>query len=160
MDNNTYKTIAEEKIASFDHACTSDHIRMLKIMHSYIPEHFRRHLIIYIKYLELQQVFSDTPNIPESAEIFETSDTFESTEKSPVSSLIRQLLPFCSLQEKQQFQNIENMINSFEQLKNMMEMFEMMKDMFGDGEGGFNPEMLAGMMNGMDGFDFSDMFKT
>lgn len=154
MDNNTYKTIAEEKIASFDHACTSNHIRMLKIMHSYIPEHFRRHLIIYIKYLELQQVFSGTPPIPKTAE------TFETAEESQVSSMIRQLLPFCNLREKQQFQNIENMINSFEQMKNMMEMFEMMKDMFGDGEGGFNPEMLAGMMNGMDGFDFSDMFKT
>ncbi len=165
MDNNTYKHIADEKIASFDCTYTSNHIRMLKILLQYVPQHFRRHLIIYIKFMELQQAFTSHENIQQyytchSAE----SETSTSSETPVFTSLIRELLPYCSLSEEQQFKNIENMLNSFEQMKSMMEMMEMMKDMkdmFGDGEGGFDPEMLSGMMGSMgmtEGMDIANFF--
>ena len=161
MDNKTYKNIADEKIASFDCTYTSNHIRMLKIILHYIPWNLQKNIIFYIKFLELQQVLT-TPfrNFPpcNPKQASENSDT------SGFSSLIHELLPYCNPREEQQFRNFENIFNSFEQMKNMMDMLEMikdMKDMFGDAEGGLDPEMLAGMMNGMgsmDGFDFSDFF--
>lgn len=156
MDNNTYKNIADEKIASFDNTYTSNHIRMLKILLQYLPVNYRRHLIIYIKFMELQHAFSTMPH-------FSYPIAVPGEETPDYSSIIQQLLPFCSPNEKQQFENISNLLNSFEQMKNMMDMFEMMKDMtdmFGDGEGGLNPEMLAGMMGGMEGFDFGKMFEN
>ena len=161
MDNDTEKTNGYNKIAAFDCTYTSNHIRMLKIILYYIPENYRRYLIIYIKYLELQQAFSASPTLSADTVSCAAEYTDHFQKSFDFSSLIHELMPFCNSREKQQFQNMENMLNSFEQLKSMMEMFEMMKDMkdmFGDGEGGFDPEMLAGMMGGMDGFDFTNMF--
>ena len=165
MDNETYKNIADEKIASFDCTYTSNHIRMLKILLHYVPKNFRKNLIIYIKFMELQQAFSSNGSLPkyninQAAE----NSTDSAPDPSDFTSLIRELLPFCSSREEQQFRNMENMLNNFEQMKNMMEMFEMMKDMkdmFGDGEGGFDPEMFSGMMGTMgmmDGMDIANFF--
>jgi len=164
MDNNTYKHTADEKIASFDCTYTSNHIRMLKILLQYVPNHFRRHLIIYIRFMELQQAFSSRENISLSG-ICHCAENDSSDSPSPdFTSLIRELLPYCSPNEEQHFRNIENMMNSFEQMKNMMEMMEMvkdMKDMFGDGEGGFDPAMFSDMMSSMgtmDGMDIANFF--
>ena len=161
MDNDTCKTNADEKITSFDCTYTSNHIRMLKILLHYIPTKFKKYLVIYIKYLELQQAFTHSPDLSSNAATHAAENSAFSPEAFEFSTLIHELMPFCNSREKQQFLNIENMLNSFEQMKNMMEMVEMMKDMkdmFGGGEGGFDPEMLAGMMGGMDGFNFTDIF--
>lgn len=189
MDNNSYKDMANSKIASFDHIYSTDHIRMLKIFLHYIPKALRKNLSVYIKFMELQHALSCPQHFPErNSDSFSASETVTAenslddhlqggTAKSagvPFSgasgtysndtlaftTLIHELLPFCNPREKQQFQNMENMMNSFEQMKNVMEMMEMMKDMkdmFGDSDGGFTPDMLAGMM-GMDGVDFGSMF--
>lgn len=164
MENQNYKNLADEKIASFDCTYTSNHIRMLKILLQYIPKQFRKHLIIYIKFLELQQAFTSRSTPP----LFDTCQCAEcdnfSSETCDFTSLIRELLPYCTSREEQQFKQIENMMNQFEQLKNMMEMMEMvkdMKDMFGDGSGGFDPEMFSGMMDTMgmmDGMDIANFF--
>lgn len=183
MDDNLKKDMTNSKIASFDQAYCTDHIRMLKICSHYIPESYRRNLCVYIKFMELQHtlkyphslsdpycyassktaetVHAETNHAKNSSHGDRDGFSGESTDNTnSVSNLIHELLPFCNPREKQQFQNIENMMSSIEQMKNMMEMMEMMKDMkdmFG-GEGGFSPDMLAGMM-GMDGFDFSNMFE-
>ena len=126
----------EDKISYFDQHFCSNHIRMLKIFLHYVPEAHRKMLSIYIKFLELQHAM----NHPFHFRQMKTCD---------FSSLIQELIPFCTPKERQQFQSMENMFSSFEQMKNMMEMMDMMKDMFGDEEGGFDPEMLSGMMEFM-----------
>lgn len=161
MDNNNYREDADNKIAAFDQEFSSDHIRMLKIFLHYIPKAFRKNLTVYIKFLELQKtLYYSLEEFRQAAFKAASASNGEHSlhsEPSDFSSLIHELLPFCSPREKQQFQNMENMVNSFEQIKNMMEMMEMMKDMTGDGTGGFDPSMMAGMM-GMNGFDFTSMF--
>lgn len=178
MSDNMHENSAEKKISLFDQTFCSDHIRMLKIILHYIPESYRKNLTVYIKFMELQQVLHSPCRLPrcgesdcracdsaenntspssscDAAEPCDTDSPF-----AGLSAMIHELLPYCSLRERQQITGIENMLNTFDQMKSMMEMAEMfkdMKDMFGsaDGsEGGLNPEMLAGMM-GMDGFDFS-----
>ena len=169
MDNNSYFDTANKKIASFDRTYSNDHIRMLKILLHYIPASFRKNLSIYIKFMELQQALTSPLSFPElSSEAFvsetetihtATYDTVDIT-KADKSKLIRELLPFCTPKEKQQFQNMEKILNQFEQMKNMLEMMEMikeMKEMFGDseeGNGSFDPSMLAGMIGGMNGGGF------
>ncbi len=172
MELHSNPDTTNEKIASFDCTYTSNHIRMLKILLYYIPKNFKKHLAFYIKFLELQQVLS-APSV-KSPSLFmqqafhsEQSETsFEETDPyNRISAMIEELLPFCTVSESEKFRSIGQFVSSFEQIKNMMEMFEMMKDMkdmFGDGEGGFDPDMFSGMMNGMmggmDGFNFSDIF--
>lgn len=133
MDINVSEQNSNEKIAYFDHTFCNNHIRMMKIFLHYIPDTYRKLLIIYIKFLELQQALKHTTNFT----------------KTPSSSVIQEIMPFCTDHERDQLQNIENMMNNLEQMKNMMEMMDMMKDMFGNEEGGFDPEMLAGMMDFM-----------
>ena len=164
MENQNYKNIADEKIASFDCTYTSNHIRMLKILLQYIPKQFQKYLIIYIKFLELQQAFTSRSTPP----LFNTCQSAEydnsSSESIDFTSLIQELLPYCNSREAQKFRQIENIMNQFEQMKNMMEMMEMIKDMkemFGGDEGGMDPEMLSGMfgsMGMMDGMDIANFF--
>ena len=99
----------------------------------YIPDAYRKLLIIYIKFLELQKVMRQPLPI----------------DHTPSGSVIQEILPFCSASERERLQNMENMVDSFEQMKNMMEMLDMMKDMFGNEDGGFDPEILSGMMDFM-----------
>ena len=136
MDLNQTVPDCNDKISYFDQLFCSDHIRMLKIFLHYVPASYRKMLTVYIKFLELQQVMHHPCR-------------HISSHSQDVSSLIRELLPFCTPDQRQQFQNMESMFSNFEQIKSMMEMMDMMKDMFGDEEGGFNPEMLAGMMDFM-----------
>ena len=151
MDNNPQANMDDDKIACFDRVFCSNHIRMLKILLHYIPGVFRRQLTVYIKFLELQQVLSHPCEFPPSDfRSFETDQT-DCSESSTVdfSAMIGELLPFCDSGERIRFQNMENMFRSFEQMKNMMEMVQMMqemKEMFGGEDGGFNPDILAGMM--------------
>ena len=168
MENQNHKNIADEKIASFDCTYTSNHIRMLKILLQYIPKQFQKHLIIYIKFLELQHVFTSrsTPPRFNTCECAECNNS--SSESSDFTSMIHELLPYCNSREEQQFKQIENMMNQFEQMKSMMEMLEMIKDMkemFGGDEGGMDPEMLSGMLGSMgmpagmmDGMDIANFF--
>ena len=149
--------VSEEKIASFDTAYTSDHIRMLKILTHYLPGRYCRYLVIYIKLLELQQILS-------SAKPFHIADIGQSMQDlhsfkdpSKLTALLQELAPYCSHSERQTFEQIANLLNTFEQLKNMMDMFEMMdgfKDMFQSEDGSFDPEMFAGMMGNMTDFSF------
>ena len=168
MENQNYKNIADEKIASFDCTFTSNHIRMLKILLQYIPKQFQKHLIIYIKFLELQQAFTSRSTPP----LFNTCQSAEyansSSESIDLTSLIQELIPYCNSREEQKFRQIENMMNQFEQIKNMMEMMEMIKDMkemFGGEDGSIDAEMLAGMLGSMgmptgmmDGMDIANFF--
>lgn len=168
MENQDYKNIADEKIASFDCTYTSNHIRMLKILLQYIPKQFQKHLIIYIKFMELQHAFTSrgTPQLLNTCHSAEYDSS--SSQSIDFTSLIHELLPYCSSQEERQFRQIENMMNQLEQLKNMMEMMEMIKDMkemFGGEEGGMDPEMLSGMLGSigmptgmMDGMDIANFF--
>lgn len=160
MDNNAQTNMADNKITCFDKASSSNHIQMLKILLHYIPETFRKHLSVYIKFLELQQVMFHPFHYPPSE--FRSSSATSSLEyqepfEADFSAMISELLPFCNAQERSQFQNLGNMLRNFEQMKNMMEMMQMineMKDMFGTEENGFTPDMLAGMM-GMSGPDLA-----
>jgi len=164
MENQNYKNIADEKIASFDCTYTSNHIRMLKILLQYIPKQFQKHLIIYIKFMELQQAFTSRSTPP----LFNTCQSADydnsSSETCDFTTLIRELLPYCTSREEQQIRQIENMMNQFEQMKNMMEMMEMVKDMremFGGDEGDMDPEMLSGMLGSMGmmgGMDIANFF--
>jgi len=138
MEENLYEDMAHDKIASFDHTYSTDHIRMLKICLHYIPASYRKNLSIYIKFMELQHTLSHAENTPSPKSHWDEAETIhaEHSDKDPEDTqpftrLLRELLPFCNPREKQQFQNMENMMTSMDQLKSMMEMMEMMKDMEG-----------------------------
>ena len=149
--------VSEEKIASFDSTYTSDHIRMLKILTHYLPVRYCRYLVIYIKFLELQQILS-SPRPLHIADIGQSiQDLHIFKDPSQLTALLQELTPYCTHSERQTFEQMAGFLNTFEQLKNMMDMFEMMdgfKDMFQNEDGTFDPEMLAGMMGNMTDFSF------
>lgn len=150
-ENQANNNISEEKIASFDSAYTSNHIKMLKILAHYLPHGYGKYLAVYIKYLELQRILSAKDFLC-AASIRPAPQDTSSQDFSVFLHLIEELLPYCTCSEKQFFEQLEGMLHNFDQIKNMMSMFEMMnefKDMFQDEDGGFDPQMLAGMMGGM-----------
>jgi len=167
MDEKNHNPMTNSKIASYDNINCTNYIRMLKICSYYVPAAYQKMLNVYIKFMELRYVWNTPSPAINTNAAFRTAenvheDGSDNNHAQAFSAMIHELLPYCSPQEKQKFQNIENMLNSFEQMKNMMEMMEMMKDMkdmFGGEEGGFTPDILAGMM-GMDGFDINNMFQN
>ncbi|MBQ9142521.1 MAG: hypothetical protein IJX63_12165, partial [Lachnospiraceae bacterium] len=74
-------------------------------------------------------------------------------------SIYDELLLYCDSQQKQQFTQMRNMFQTLQNLQGMMTMMETMKELFpegmgsGDGQGGFNPEMLAAMSSMFGGGD-------
>ncbi len=86
-----------------------------------------------------------------SANIFEKMPDFD--------RLCEELFPYCEPHEKQQFTQLRNTFQTLQNLQNMMEMMETLKDLFpegmgsGDGQGGFNPEILAAMSSMFSGGD-------
>lgn len=132
----------QQKISAFDHLYTSNHIRILKIVSGYLNSSARNSLAVYIKFLELQYVFSLTENV--LPPVSPLCNDFN------VVSLCEEIIPFCNLQEQGKLQNLINLYQNLENIQEMMQMMEMVKDIM--------PEGFQNGASGMDLSQFSEIF--
>ncbi len=159
----------QDGIAIFDTLFTNNRICMMKIILPFLPTSFQKSIAVYIKYLELQYTLQYFTRHPQGLSAGQNNSANESFDSD---AMWDNLLPYCSPAEKQNIQQMRNMIQTFHNMKDMMEMFEMMKELFPDGFGspegmnfppgfgspegmsfppGFSPELLA---------QFSTLFNT
>lgn len=134
-----------DRVLAFDTLFTNNHIKMLKIVMPFFDASMQHYLAVYIKYLELQYTLSYTGNyhFPPSCGSFD------------VPSLLHDITPYCSSEEKSKVKQMEQLFSAMENYQNIMEMMAMMKEMFPEGDtGGINPDMLSGLFNG----ENSEMF--
>lgn len=128
-----------DRVLAFDTLFTNNHIKMLKIVMPFFDASMQHYLAVYIKYLELQYTLSYTGNyhFPSSCG------------SSDVHTLLRDITPYCSSQEKSKVKQAEQLLSAMENYQNMMEMMAMMKEIFPESDsGGINSDMLSGLFNG------------
>lgn len=122
----------QDNIAIFDTIFTNNRICMMKIVLPFLPPSFQKSIAVYIKYLELQytmQYFSKHP-----LGIFPTQNGADSSSPDP-DAIWENILPYCTPAEKENVNQMRNMVQTFKNLKDMMEMMETMKELFPDGFG-------------------------
>lgn len=152
--------IKQDSITAFDTCFTNNHIRMLKVLLPFLNSPLQQNLAVYIKFQELQYVFH---SFKESQSGYNRSFQSKSTHTDFDFNIVcNELLPYCNSQEKRQFTQIRNLIQTMHNLQDMMNMMETMKELFPEGtngESGFNPEILSGLGNMFGGgnMDFSQM---
>lgn len=140
--------IRQSSVAIFDEQFTNNHIRKLKVLLRLLEPPMQKSIAVYIKFMELQYTLQHPcPSQP-----------------VPFDNLCDELIPYCTAQEKQQFTQFRNLQQTMQNLQNMMEMLETMKELFpegmgfGDGSGGFSPEMFSAMSSMFGGnMDFGAM---
>lgn len=127
------QNLATDKVLAFDTIFTTNHIKMLKILVSFLPPSLQKMLAVYIKFLELQLVLT----------YFDThSSPFRNHAKHigeiDLNALCNEIIPYCSHDERKkidQFRQMHQMMDSFQQISQTM---EMMKELFPDGIPGFD----------------------
>ena len=150
--------IRQGSVAAFDAQFTNNQICKLKVLIRFLDPSMQRSIAVCIKFMELQytlqlsrhpvhRVKSTLPGAVNEESDFDFDKVCD------------ELLPYCDAREKQQFTQIRNMFQTMHSMQGMMEMMESMKELFpegmgsGDGQGGFNPEMLAAMSSMFGGGD-------
>lgn len=141
-----------DRVLAFDTLFTTNHIRMLKIVMPFFDTSMQRHIAVYIKYLELQYTLSyfNKYNLPTFSGSFDAH------------TLFADILPYCSPEDQPKIRQMENLFSTLENYQNMMEMMTMMKEMFPEGEGSPNVDMLSGLFGGDTSgiFDMFQMFQN
>ena len=135
---------SQEKVIAFDTLFTNNHIRMLKILLTYVEPSRQSALAVYIKVLELQYTLSFYTRHPTAL----LSD-FPHEES-------------CNTSKQEKVNRAKNMVQNFTNMQEMMQMIQMMKEIFPEGAG--NGENMGDILSGLSGmpgmpdlsgFDFS-----
>lgn len=155
------QNLATDKVLAFDTIFTTNHIKMLKVLVSYLNPSLQKMLAVYIKFSELQFTLTYFDNHPSPYPQPDCSsgnnlsnilgsfgglgnilDRFgvigESIGSIDLNTLCSEILPYCTSEERkkvEQFHQILQMIANFQQINQTM---EMMKDLFPDGVPGFD----------------------
>lgn len=130
-----------DRVTAFDTLFTTNHIQMLKLLLSYLEPSVQGKLAVYIKFMELQYTLSFFQNHPYA------SMPISSALSRPcggIGELMDEILPFCTSKEKENMQNLKNMMQNWENMQEMMQMIEIMQEISPD---------IFDANSGMPGFD-------
>lgn len=127
-----------DSILAFDTLFTNNSIQKLKLIMPLFDAQKQKNIAIYIKYMELQYTISYFRSHPYSP--FSGSLDIE--------TVCQKMKPYCSSEERQSMDQVQNLFSTIKNFKEMMEMMSMMKDILPEGDGGLNPEMLSGLLGG------------
>lgn len=113
----------------FDSQYTDNNLQKLKVLLSYMDSPMNSSMGIYIKYKELENAFKRKPN-PQKKPA-NSSDSSESNlidRFSQLDSLLKDLLPYCNKEEREQINGLQDMFGQMDSMKDMMEQYEMLKE--------------------------------
>lgn len=137
----------QDKVAIFDTLFTTNHIRRLKVLVTYLESSMQKNMAVYIKFLELQYTMNFFRAHP-----YATITPSSADNSSDYTQIFGELIPYCDAAQRSQMENMQNMLQTFVNLQEMMEMVNMMKDIFPEGD---NP--LGSMFGNMDPASMPDM---
>jgi len=150
-----------DKVLAFDTIFTTNHLKMLKVLVSYLDPSLQKMLAVYIKFSELQFTLTYFDNHsspyprPESSSGNNLStllgnfgglgnilDRFgvigESIGSIDPLTLCSELLPYCTLEERKKVEQFHQMLQMLENFQQISQTMEMMKDLFPDVLSGFD----------------------
>ncbi|MDE7252321.1 MAG: hypothetical protein K2O32_05185 [Acetatifactor sp.] len=130
-----------DRVTAFDTLFTTNHIQMLKLLLSYLEPSVQGKMAVYIKFMELQYTLNFFQNHP-----FASMPVSSGLSRpcGGISELLDEMLPFCTGQEKDNMQNLKNMMQNLDNMQEMMQILEMMQEI--------SPDIFDGS-SGMPGFD-------
>lgn len=153
------QTQSTDKVLVFDTIFTNNHIKIMKVLLSYLDSPLQKMLAVYIKFLELQYTL----------QYYDKHDSAfpdchsASTQKLDISALCAEILPYCAPQERKIVEQIKQILNAVDMYRQFSQTMELMKEMFPEGfssseeSGGenplfssmpFGPEMLSSLLGG------------
>ena len=147
MDSNEYN-----KVIAFDTLFTTNHIQMLKVMLPYMDNKAQKSLAVYIKFMELRYTIDFCSQHP-------YSPCMNPEESFDLGKICDELFPYCTEKERNQMEQLRNMVRSMEMYREISQTMELMKDIMPDmdatfadaaaasGAGGGNPDMLQTIMS-------------
>lgn len=142
---------------AFDTLFTTNHIQMMKIIMPFLDASRQKYIAVYIKYMELQYTISYFQKNASAPFPVRPGSGQDSRQLYP--QICREIMPYCSPEEKKKMEQMENLFSTMKNYQEMMEMVSMMKEIFPEGEGGMNPDMLSGLF-GQDASQIFDMFRN
>lgn len=168
--------IRPNSVVCFDNRYTNNQISKFKVLLHFLAPSMQDKFAIYIKFMELQYTlrffgsftsYSNTLSSPACCSynntFSDTTDTSSSTnaykEELDLDLLCEELFPYCEPYEKEKIVQLRSTFQTMQNLRSMMEMMDTLKELFpegmgsGDGQGGFNPEILAAMSSMFGGGD-------
>lgn len=145
-----------DKILAFDTLFTTNHIKILKVLFSYLDSKMKKQLAVYIKYMEFQFTLQYFNKNPYGIGGFESSD-----ENKDYSVLIKEIIPYCTKDEQQKMEQFSQMFQAMKMYQDMSQTMSMASELFPDmgnmAEGGFSPEILSSLF-GADTSNMMDLF--
>lgn len=117
----------QDKVAVFDTLFTTNQIRKLKVLISFVDHRWQRHLAVYIKYLELQYVLSNSRHFP-----FRLKYGHDKDEKGDFQSLITALIPYSNERDRKQLEQFAGMFQTMEMFQQLAPMMDLMKNIMPD----------------------------
>lgn len=120
------------KILAFDTLFCTNHIQMLKIILPYTDNQTQKFLAVFIKFLELNYTIEFYRKRP-----YPLCGCMQKEEKPDLRKLCKELLPYCSGEEKKQLEQLQGALQNMEMYQEMSKTMDFMKDMM--------PEMTSFM---------------
>lgn len=149
------------KVTAFDTLFTTNRMKMLKILLTYLAPSSQKNLAIYIKLMELQYTISFFQKYP-----YASLGSLPHEESFDTMKLCDEILPLCSPNEQEKIKQMRTMYQNFENMQEMMQMIQMMQEMFpegapfgGGGEEGGGMDFLSGLA-GMDFSQLTNLFQN
>jgi len=138
-------TTQADRVMAFDSLFTTNHIQMLKLLIGYMEPSVQGKLAIYIKFQELFHTLKLITEHP----LLSISPYSSDNCNNSIPSLLDNILPFCTPDEKKKIQNLRTMFQNMENVKEMMQMLDLLQEL--------SPELFSGGNSNMGNFDFSQM---
>lgn len=142
-----------DKVLAFDTIFTNNHIKIMKILLSYLDSPMQKTLAVYIKFLELQYTLMYFEKHPSAYPDCHSA----SEQKIDIGALCSEILPYCAPSERKMIEQIKQILNAVDTYRQFSQTFELMKEMFPDDfpassdKGSttpFGPEMLSSLLGG------------
>lgn len=120
-------TTDQNKVAAFDTLFSNNHIQMLKVILPYMDNQTQKSMAVYIKFLELNYTIDFYKKNP-----YPLCGCMEKETSFDLQKMCRELLPYCTDEERKKIEQIRGLLQGMEMYKEMSKTMEMMKDFMPD----------------------------
>lgn len=137
----------DDCIADFDKKYSSDKIRCLKVINTYLTPKIQNLLAVYIKFLEIRFCLGHLDNHIDFNEFINCRD------KINIPALLDDIMPYLSSSEREKIKKIRQTFSSIEHYQSLFSTISMMQEIFGDGSdnpfSAFSPDMDMSELSSM-----------
>lgn len=142
------------KVMAFDTLFSTNHIAMLKVLLPCLDYQSQKSMAVYIKFLELQYTIHYYKQNP-----YPLCGCMDQEHSPDLSTLCKELLPYCNEKEKKQIEQFCNLFHSMEMYREFSKTMDAMKDLIpgfsdlsdlfssGDHSSGPPPDIMSLLVN-------------